>query len=101
MKIHADATLPAGATTLTLRFISAGAGKSADIVLSSGEMELARGSIPYNIVQPSGGGETLDIGRDLGVPVTDYRTPHGAIEGDIPHVSIDLEKMGEQAGKAQ
>ena len=40
---------------------------------------------------PAGGGETLDIGRDLGVTLTNYATPHGEIEGDIPHVSIDFD----------
>jgi arylsulfatase len=39
----------------------------------------------------AGNGESLDIGRDLGVTVTDYRTPRGTIEGDIPHVSFDFD----------
>ena len=38
-----------------------------------------------------GGGETLDIGRDLGVTVTDYATPRGAIEGDVSHVRVDFD----------
>ena len=46
---------------------------------------------PQAMLMPAGGGETLDVGRDLGVPVTDYATPHGAIEGDVPHVSIDFD----------
>ena len=39
----------------------------------------------------AGLGETLDIGRDIGVAVTDYRTPRGAFEGDIPHVSVTFD----------
>jgi hypothetical protein len=32
----------------------------------------------------------LDVGRDTGVPVTEYRTPHGRIEGDVLHVSLNF-----------
>jgi arylsulfatase len=74
-----------------LRFVSDGPGKSAEVVISSGDTELARGRLPDNAFTVAGGGETLDVGRDIGVPVTDYRTPHGAIEGDVPHVSIDFD----------
>lgn len=35
--------------------------------------------------------ETMDFGRDIGVPVTQYLTAHGRIEGQVRHVSIDLE----------
>jgi arylsulfatase A-like enzyme len=90
-QIKAERTLPAGASSLTLRFASQGMGKGADIVLSSGGTELARGAVPLNYVMPAGGGETLDIGRDLGVTVTDYPTPRGRIEGDVPHVKVDID----------
>jgi arylsulfatase len=33
----------------------------------------------------------MDIGRDIGVPVIDYPTRRGAIEGDVPHVSVTFE----------
>ncbi len=89
--IRAERALPAGASKLTLRFASQGMGKGADVSLSAGGIELARGAVPLNYLSPAGGGETLDIGRDLGVTVTDYPTPRGAIEGDIPHVTVDLD----------
>ena len=89
--VHADKPLPKGASTLRLRFVSQGPGKDAEVVLSAGDAELARGRLPNNAFQVAGGGETLDVGRDLGVTVTDYATPHGEIEGDIRHVSIDFD----------
>ncbi len=52
---------------------------------------LARGTIPSNTLSPAGGGESFDIGRDLGVTVVDYKTPRGAIEGDVPHVVIEFD----------
>jgi arylsulfatase len=39
----------------------------------------------------AGNGETLDVGRDLGVPVTRYETPHGRFQGEIPRVTIDFD----------
>lgn len=35
-----------------------------------------------------GSGEMVDVGRDTGVPVTDYASPAGAIEGDVRHVNL-------------
>ncbi|MBW8755805.1 MAG: sulfatase-like hydrolase/transferase, partial [Sphingomonadales bacterium] len=89
--VRAEHTLPQGATKLRLRFATAKPGGPATVTLSADGAELARLELPTSIIQPAGNGETLDIGRDLGVTVTDYRTPHGAIEGDIPHVSIDFD----------
>ena len=51
----------------------------------------SRGDMPTRIVTPAGNGETMDIGRDLGVPVTAYATPFGEIEGDIPRLAIDFD----------
>jgi hypothetical protein len=86
--IASATALPQGATKLQMRFGSAGPGKGAQVTLSSGGVDLATGSLPSNILSPAGGGETFDIGQDLGVTVTDYKTRHGRIEGDVPHVSI-------------
>ncbi len=90
-QIKAVRALPAGPANLTLRFASQGMGKGADIILSSSGTELVRGAVPLNYFAPAGGGETLDIGRDLGVTVTDYPTPRGRIEGDVPHVRVDID----------
>lgn len=43
------------------------------------------------MLMAAGNGETLNIGRDLDVPVTDYVTPQGRIEHDIPHASYDFD----------
>lgn len=91
VRVRAAHALPQGSTTLRLRFAVAKPGGPAEIALSTGGEELARGSLPTSILTPAGGGETLDIGRDLGVTVTDYPVPHGAIEGDIPRISITFD----------
>jgi arylsulfatase len=87
--LRSATTLPQGKVNLTLRFEIKGGTASA--ILSSNGVELARGPLPSVALQPSGNGESLDIGRDLGVPVTAYATPIGEIEGDVPHVSIDFD----------
>ncbi len=90
-QIRADRTLPTGSSKLTLRFASQGPGKGAEIIISADGTEFARGAVPLNYFAPAGGGETLDFGRDLGVIVTPYPTPRGAIEGDIVHVVVNLD----------
>ena len=95
--VRADQPLAAGASKLRLRFISNGRGKGAEVVLSAGGRELARGRLPDNLLNPAGGGETLDVGRDLGVPVTEYRTAQGMIEGDVRHVVIEFDSPAARA----
>ena len=90
-RIAATTALPAGASKLRLRFAVTGRAGPAEVILSSNGRELARGNLPRSVLLPSGNTETLDVGRDIGVTVTDYRVPHGVIEGDIPHVGIDLD----------
>ena len=75
-----------------MRFAVQGMGGPATTVtLSADGTELAKAQLPTSMLMAAGNGESLDIGRDLGVTVTDYRTPHGQIEGDIPHVTIDFD----------
>jgi len=90
-QVTAARALPQGKTSLRLRFETTRPGAPAEVVLSSGGEELARVKTPGNVLMPAGAGESLDIGQDIGVTVTDYRTPHGRIEGDVPHVSIDFD----------
>ncbi|RZK00149.1 MAG: arylsulfatase [Novosphingobium sp.] len=90
-QLRAESALPQGASKLRLRFATKMMGGPATVTLSAGERNLGEIKLPTSFLMPSGNGETLDIGRDLGVTVTDYRTPQGAIEGDIPHVSIDFD----------
>lgn len=89
--VKAEKALPVGASKLTLRFVASRGTPGADVVLSADGVELARGHLPSNAFTPSGNGESLDIGRDLGVPVTSYATPFGEIEGDLPHIAIDFD----------
>ena len=89
--IRADQPLPQGAGKLKLRFLNMPTERRAEVVLFAGDVEVARGRLPSNAFTPSGGGETLDVGRDLGVAVTEYRTARGAIEGDVPHIAIDFD----------
>ncbi len=87
-RVVADRKLPKGASKLTMRFAVEKIAGPAIVTLSVDRKEFARVQLPTSMLLAAGNGETLDIGRDLGVPVTDYVTPHGAIEGNIPHVSI-------------
>lgn len=89
-RIQSSRKLPAGRNTLQLAFELAGIGKSAEITLSSGDRELARGQVPATFFVAGGSGEMLDVGRDTGVPVTDYAAFQGEIEGDVSHVKLDL-----------
>jgi arylsulfatase len=90
-RVRATRALPQGATKLRMRFAVAKPGGPATVTLSAAGAELARVELPSSVLMAAGNGEMLDIGRDLGVTVTDYRTPHGRIEGDIPHVSFDFD----------
>lgn len=83
--------LPAGQSKLTLRFETAQPRGPAQVTVSAAGKEYLRLDLPVNFLMPAGNGETLDVGRDLGVPVAEYRTPYGAIEGDIPHVRITFD----------
>jgi arylsulfatase A-like enzyme len=88
--IAAKARLPKGATSLHLAFTAEGVRKGAKVAIGSGDDILASGAIARTFVLPAGVGEMLDVGRDTGVTVTDYRTAHGEIEGDVPHVVISF-----------
>lgn len=87
-RIAATTPLPAGTNDLELRFSTQGPGKPSRAEISSNGRVLASGEIEANLYVPQGFGEMLDAGRDTGVPVAEYKTPQGLIEGDISHVSI-------------
>lgn len=74
---------------LVLRVETAGPRQPATARITSGS-DSAEAQIATTFLLPAGLGETLDVGRDLGVDVTDY--PHGdTFEGAIPHVHIQLD----------
>jgi hypothetical protein len=89
--VVADKALPSGKSTLTMRHETTRPGAPAEIVLSSGGEEFARLKLATNLLFPAGNGEMMDVGRDRGSTVTDYKTPHGEIEGDIPHVRVEFD----------
>lgn len=77
---------------LTLRFETAGPGRPATAQVLTGKEVLAQGSMARTFVFPAGLGETLDLGRDRGVDVTEY--PHGdAFDGTIAHVHVELDPL--------
>ena len=84
------ASLLKGAAKLRVHFLAEGIGKGARVQLFSGEKMVAEGEIARTFIIPASLGEMMDVGRDTGVPVTSYVTPHGAIEGDVRHVTIDV-----------
>ena len=90
-RVAAAKALPPGSTSIRLRFATSGFGKPAEVTLSSGETQLGQLSLPVSFLMPAGNGETLDIGQDIGVTVTDYATPHGRLEGDVRHLTIDMD----------
>ena len=73
-RVEASGRSP-GASKLRLRFASQGPGKGAEVVAQQRRQGTGPGQPPTSLLTPAGDGETLDIGRDLGVPVTEYRTP--------------------------
>jgi len=90
--IRADRRLPAGDARIGLAFKAAGAGKSAEVQLLSDGAVIAHGRIPRTFLTAAGSGEMLDIGRDTGAPVTEYKTPEGRFDGEVRRVSISLAK---------
>ncbi|MCB2060007.1 MAG: arylsulfatase [Novosphingobium sp.] len=91
VKIASLHPLKQGAADLSLRFVSQGRGRPAHAEIRSNDKVLAGGDVPGTFLLPLGVGEQLDAGRDLGVPVTDYATVQGAIQGEIRHISLHFD----------
>lgn len=90
-RVEAGSTVPMGKVKLQLGFKPLGIGAGAEIVISANGKEIGRGKVPQSFLMFAGTGETFDTGRDIGVPVTNYRTPFGAIEGEISHIVITFD----------
>lgn len=90
-QVRSARPLAQGNSRLRMRLDAKVPGQQAQVVLSANDEELARGMLPSLMLMPAGGGETLDVGRDLGVPVAEYAAPQGAIEGDVSHVRITFD----------
>lgn len=92
VRIAGNVPLPQEATRLRLRFDFKGFDKGADIAILTDDRTVASGHAMRLFATPSGLGETADVGRDIGVPVTEYATHRGAFEGVISHVSVTFDK---------
>jgi arylsulfatase A-like enzyme len=92
-RITADAPLTPGAHTLTVQLTHTDKelqGPASITVMVDGH-PVAAGSLPRTLLIPCGIGETMDIGRDTGVPVVTYDgAPDGAFSGSIQHVRVTL-----------
>ena len=71
-----------------MTYVSEGIGKGAQVQILNGDSVVASGHVPKTFLVPAGNGEMLNVGKDTGVTVTDYKTPHGKLEGDVRHVSL-------------
>jgi arylsulfatase A-like enzyme len=85
-------TLPAGPVTIDYVFTA-----DAMMFMTGGVMrilvngkQVAQGRIDRTIVRAGAIGETFDIGRDTGVPVTDDYADEGVFEGGIDGVEVTL-----------
>jgi arylsulfatase len=72
-------------------FTSEGPGRGAEVKILRGGAVLASGHVPRTFMTPSGNGEMLNVGQDTGAPVTDYRTPHGKLQGAVRRVSLTFD----------
>jgi len=89
-KVAAGEALKPGPAKVRFDFVSDGG------VYAGGEMsitvdgrQLVRGRIPKTIAMPAGLGETLDIGRDTGAPVSaDYGRAN--FDGSISRIDVEL-----------
>lgn len=87
-RIAADQPLPSGAAHLRLVMTAEGLGKGAQAQILDGDKVIASGHIPKLMFMPAGLGEMIDVGRDTGVPVTDYHSPQGKLDGEVSHVAL-------------
>ena len=91
-RVVADVALPAGSTRLSLRFDHEGIGKGATATILADGKALASVRVPRTFNTPAGLGETTDVGRDIGVTVTDYATRRGELEGEVPKIVITFDR---------
>lgn len=90
-RITANAPLQPGKHRLQFRFTPAGdRERSGELTILDGDSVVGNGHIARTILAPAGIGETFDIGRDTGAPVTDYRWASNRFEGGIDRVDVRL-----------
>jgi arylsulfatase A-like enzyme len=93
--IMADRAIDAGAVQLEFRFEYDGGGinKGGTLSIFNDGGLIAQGWIERTISIPAGLGETMDTGRDTGVPVTSEKAGQTAFEGEIHEVRVQSGKL--------
>ncbi len=92
--VGTEARLPCGRHQVRMEFgyDGGGYGLGGDVVLLVDEVAVARGRVDRTIPYYFSFDETLDVGVDLGTPVTDdYRPIDNAFTGTVHTVRIDLD----------
>lgn len=89
-RITSEQALPAGKHRLNLQFDAKGILEGGTVTIAANGRDVAKGNVGISFLTTAGPIETLDIGRDLGVTVTEYATPRGALEGDVPHLTLTM-----------
>lgn len=85
--------LAAGDHTLKVNFISKGVYQPAQIEIIMQEEVIASAAVERTWMMPLEIGEHLDAGRDTGVPVVDYMTKNGKLQGTIKHARLKLSQQ--------
>jgi arylsulfatase len=70
-----------------------GIGKGGTMTIHYGDRLLAQGRIERTISIPAGLGETMDTGRDTGVPVARAKTGQVPFEGTIHEIRINTGRV--------
>jgi arylsulfatase len=94
-RIMADKAIDTGPVQLEFRFEYDGGGINKGgmlTILNDGNL-IAQGRIERTISIPAGLGETMDTGRDTGVPVTREKAGQTAFEGEIHEVRVQSGKL--------
>jgi arylsulfatase len=94
-RIASERVLPAGQQSIRFQFVSGtGLGAGGELSIYAGDELIAKGSIGRTILAAAGIGETFDIGRDTGAPVTQYQRPEGFFDGIIKKVTVSVAPRG-------
>jgi arylsulfatase len=95
-RIASDTALPAGPAKIRWDFTydGGGLGKGGTLRISVDGKPVAEGRVERTILISAGIGETFDIGRDTGAPVSEDYRHQGVFAGDIRRVDVHLAPQG-------
>jgi len=93
--VESDSALEQGLQEVEFRFEydGGGIGKGGSISIFSNGTLLAQGRVERTISIPAGLGETMDTGRDTGVPVTRTAAAQSVFEGELHEVRVRTGKL--------